>query len=173
MEAMAREHPGLLAGLWFGAAALLPAAAIGVYYLLLLAAEGPLIAASDLPLDLIMSLYLVLLPPLLAFMCGGLIGRRIFVEPVVGRWGAAGLGAGAGAAWLLVWVGMGEILARLLGLQVPSKPDPALMAFGYGMVAVGSAVVIIYNALVGIWLLENQRKMESVGLEDTQPGGIS
>jgi hypothetical protein len=157
MEAMAREHPGLLAGLWFGAAALLPAAAIGVYYLLLLAAEGPLIAASDLPLDLIMSLYLVLLPPLLAFMCGGLIGRRIFVEPVVGRWGAAGLGAGAGAAWLLVWVGMGEILARALDLQIPSSSEPTLLAFGYGMVVVGSAVIVVYSTVVGLWLFEKGR----------------
>jgi hypothetical protein len=152
VDTMSRAHPRLQAGLWFGAAALLPAAAIGVYYLLLLAAEGPLVSGSQHALDLIMALYLVALPPALAFGAGALIGGRILAEPAPGCLRAAGIGAMVGAAWLFMWVLTGEGLVRLLDLHYPPEPAPALLAFGYGMVALGGVLLVLWNAMVG-WRL--------------------
>jgi hypothetical protein len=152
VESMAKEHPRLLAGLWFGGAALLPAAAIGVYYLLLLAAEGPLVANAGYPLDLVMALYLVILPPLLAFGAGALLGPKILLEPRPGPLAAVSWGALAGVAWLAAWIGIGELIMLALGIQVAMSGSPALLAFGYGMVAVGCAMLLIWNGFAG-WLL--------------------
>ena len=149
---MAKEHPRLLAGLWFGGAALLPAAAIGVYYLLLLAAEGPLVANTGFPLDLVMALYLVILLPLLAFGAGALLGPKILLEHRPGPLAAAGWGALAGVAWLAAWVGIGELIMLGLDLGASLPANPALLAFGYGMVAVGCAMLLIWNGFAG-WLL--------------------
>jgi len=157
MDPMSRTHPRLLAGLWFGVAALLPAAAIGVYYLLLLAAEGPLVSSSQLPLDLILALYLVILPPVLAFGAGALIGGQILGKPGIKRMRAAGVGAVVGVVWLAGWVMTGEVLMKLLDLHDPLEPAPALLVFGYGMVAVGCALLVLWNGFVG-WMLRRSAR---------------
>ena len=152
VEMMAKEHPRLLAGLWFGGAALLPAVAIGVYYLLLLAAEGPLVSNSGYPLDVVMALYLVILPPVLAFGAGALIGLKILLEPRHGQLAATGWGALVGLTWLAVWMGIGELIMLALDLGISPPANPALMAFGYGMVGVGCVLLVLWNAFTG-WAL--------------------
>jgi len=165
MEEIAGKHPRLMAGLWFGGAALFPAAAIGVYYLLL-AAEGPLMLESELPLDTLLAVYLVLLPPLFAFGVGALVGVRIL--HLEDRFKAIGWGALVGMLSLLVWFGLGEVLALVLGIRASSNPPSALAAFGYGLAGLGSLVLVVYDAAIGLWLWIMARGW---GLEDTQPGG--
>jgi hypothetical protein len=167
MEEIAGKHPRLMAGLWFGGAALFPAAAIGVYYLLLLAAEGPLMLESELPLDTLLAVYLVLLPPLLAFGVGALVGVRIL--HLEDCFKAIGWGALVGVLSLLVWFGLGEVLALVLGVRASSNPPPALTAFGYGLAGLGSLALVVYDAAIGQWLWSTARGW---GLEDTQPNRV-
>jgi hypothetical protein len=164
METLAKRHPRLGAGLWFGAAALLPAGALGVYYLLLLAAEGPLVLESELPLDAILAIYLVLLPPLLAFGAGALVGVRVL--RAAGRFEASGWGALVGLLSLSAWFGVGEMLVLAFGITGPADLPPVLAAFGYGLAGLGSLVQVVYDAVIGLWLRRAARRW---GLEETQP----
>ncbi len=170
METLAKPHPRIAAGLWFGAAALLPAGALGVYYLLLLAAEGPLVLESELPVDALLAVYLVLLPPLLAFSAGALVGARILRRPVPGRVEASGWSALVGVLNLLAWFGIGELIVLLLGITGPADPPAALAAFGYGLAGLGSLVLVVYDAVIGLWLRSAARGWGLGELEDTQPG---
>jgi len=152
MDAMARDHPRVLAGLWFGGAALLPAAAMGVYDLLMLAVEGPLAAAPGVPLDGLMAVYLVVLPPVLACGAGALIGVKILAEPRPNGFRSAGWGAVTALLWLAAWVGLGELIGRSFSLEMSATANPSLMAFGYGMALAGFALLVLWNGLAG-WFL--------------------
>ena len=165
MDTLARHHPRLAAGLWFGAAALFPSGALGVYYLLLLAAEGPLVLTDDLPVDAILAAYLVLLPLILAYGAGGLIGVRALRAGSSA--GAAGWGALTGALGLLAWIGIGELLAAWLPLAPAVDAPQGVLMFGYGLAGLGSLALVTYGAVVGLWLWYAARGW---GLEDTQPG---
>jgi hypothetical protein len=164
METLAKRRPRLAAGLWFGAAALLPAGALGVYYLLLLAAEGPLVLESELPLDALLAVYLVLLPPLLAFGAGALVGVRVL--RAAGRFEASGWGALVGLLSLLAWIALGELMMLALGITGSPDPPPALAAFGYGLAGLGSLVLVVYDAVIGLWLWSAAQGWD---LEQTQP----
>ncbi len=126
-----------------------------MYYLLLLAAEGPLALESDLPLDALLAIYLVLLPPVLAFGAGALVGVRVLDLP--DRFKASGWGALVGMLSLLAWFGVGEILALSMGIATPVDPPAALAAFGYGLAGLGSLVLVVYDAVIGLWLLSVAR----------------
>jgi hypothetical protein len=167
METLAKRHPRLASGLWFGATALFPAGALGVYYLLLLAAEGPLVVESELPVEGVLAVYLVLLPVVLAFLAGGWIGVHILRLPLADRVEASGWGALVGVASLLAWFGLGELLAVMLDLAPLGDSPASLMVFGYSLAGLGSLVLVVYNAVIGFWL---RSAAQGWGLEDTQPG---
>jgi hypothetical protein len=53
-----------------------------------------------------------------------------------------------------------------LGITGPADPPPALAAFGYSLAGLGSLVLVVYDAVIGLWLWRAARGWD---LDQTQP----